>query len=356
MKRRVLRGLVTLAVAATIGMQVAGAGALDGYTPDPPISPWGELDQAGNTNTQTAKKVLEATKLIKKGNKYLLGHTYESTMPTFPGQSWMMEMKPPVAVERQVANVEHVHTEIGQNGTQLDAFGHFGLLPEGSVNVNDTQYYNQFTGQEVHGPTGLQNLGVEKLHPFFTRGVLIDVARHTNGNRTLPPGTEISLTRVKQTLAAQGMTEDDIRSGDVVLVRTGWEEHWGKGTLVYYAGAPGIPGSTPGIGLEVARWLAGRGVACVGSDNWGIEVAGVKRLPGDPSYVPGVSFPVHNELLVRNGIPLQESMHLDDLAAAAANEVAEGRAGRDAYTFAYIFVPVPIKGASGSPGTPMAVK
>jgi hypothetical protein len=106
---------------------------------------WGKLDEAGNTNTQTSKKLLEATKLIRKGKKYMLGHDYEMGMPSFPGNSWVMEMKPPTPLGRHVGNIEYFHGEIGQNGTQLDALGHFGIKPDdGDPNIQNTLYYTGF--------------------------------------------------------------------------------------------------------------------------------------------------------------------------------------------------------------------
>jgi hypothetical protein len=53
---------------------------------------------------------------------------------------------------------------------------------------------------------------------------------------------------------------------------------------------------------------------------------------------------VHIELIAKNGIFLHENL---DLA-----ELVQDRA----YEFAYIFVPVPLKGATGSPGSPIAVR
>ena len=320
------------------------------YNAEPQTSVlWGKDDEAGNTNTQNSKKLLEATKLIKKGKKYMLGHVYEIGMPAFPGNSWVLEMKPPTPLDRHVGNIEYFHGEIGQNGTQLDALGHFGIKPnDGDPNIQNTLYYNRFRGSEVHGVTGLKKLGVEKLKPFFTRGILLDVSLYQFGGAVLPEGQEITMEHVRNTLSKQGMTEDDIREGDVVLFRTGWEANWDKGTLGYYKGLPGTPGGVPGIGLEVAKWLAAKRVACVGADNWGVEFYPNNSVPGLPS-------PVHNELIVKNGIPHQESMHLSELADDAAVEKETG-SGRDAYTFAYIFVPVPVKGASGSPGIPMAVQ
>lgn len=323
------------------------------YDPEPPVSRWGQGDEAGSSNTQTPAKVLQAVKLIKKGKKYQLGHVYEPTMPLFPGNTHALELKTPITIGRQTGNFDFYHGDIGQNGTQFDALGHFGLQPEGSTNFADAFFYNRFRGSEIFSPEGLVHLGVEKIKPFFTRGILLDVARYANGGATLAPGQEITLGMVRATLAAQGMTEDQITEGDVVLFVTGWEEKWGQGTLAYYAGAPGIPGATPGIGLEVARWLAAKKVACVGADNWGVEVVPNLNSP------PGIPFPVHNELLVRNGIPHQESMSLAALAADLAGELAAARSADDArrvYTFAYIYAPVPLKGATGSPGAPLAVR
>ena len=61
--------------------------------------------------------------------------------------------------------------------------------------------------------------------------------------------------------------------------------------------------------------------------------------PNDPK----IAVPAHIELLVKNGILLHENLKLAELAA------------RKQYRFAYIFTPVPIKGATGSPGSPIAV-
>lgn len=350
----------------------------DAFSPGP--SGWNvpgqPRDEAGNTNTQTDAKVREAVRLIRTGRKYVLGHTYENSMPLFPGNLWSLESKAPLQVFRQVANADMFHGEISQNGTQLDAFGHFGLIPTPASAPTDSFHYNCFRGHELYGADGLQHLGVENLKPFFTRGILIDVLSHLHPeSETLPADApqlpnathqqagEITVSDVKRTLSKQGMSEDDIRPGDVVLIRTGWESKWNDptGTVAYYAGAPGVPGRTPGVGLDLAVWLAAKQVAAVGSDNWGVEVAPKIAHTDDPTHPtndPNVSFPVHNELIIKHGIPHQESMVLSELAGDALDKVEErGRAaGRDAYTFAYIFVPVPLEGASGSPGVPIAIR
>ena len=80
----------------------------------------------------------------------------------------------------------------------------------------------------------------------------------------------------------------------------------------------------------------GKQIAYVGSDTWPVEV--------NPNPDPNIRGIVHQELLTKNGIFLHENLNLAELS-------------RDrAYEFAYIFVPVPLKGATGSPGSPIAVR
>ncbi|HXT09661.1 MAG TPA: hypothetical protein VN715_22340 [Roseiarcus sp.] len=51
----------------------------------------------------------------------------------------------------------------------------------------------------------------------------------------------------------------------------------------------------------------------------------------------------HQHLMMGHGIYLHEGLNLDALAATRR------------YEFAYVFSPLPIVGATGSPGTPLAV-
>jgi kynurenine formamidase len=94
--------------------------------------------------------------------------------------------------------------------------------------------------------------------------------------------------------------------------------------------------SCPGIGVGAAQFLAGEEVTVVGSDNWGVEVS--------PNPNASLAAPVHQLLLARNGIYLHENLNTAELA-------------RDnVYEFAYIYVPVAMKGATGSPGSPIAIR
>ena len=88
--------------------------------------------------------------------------------------------------------------------------------------------------------------------------------------------------------------------------------------------------------MEIAQWLVGEEIVLVGSDTWPVEVV--------PNPDPDLAFPVHNELITKNGILTHENL---DFARLIDDQV---------YQFAYIFVRVPIKGGTGSPGSPIAVR
>jgi hypothetical protein len=73
----------------------------------------------------------------------------------------------------------------------------------------------------------------------------------------------------------------------------------------------------------------------VGSDTWGAEAV--------PNPDKKLAFPVHGELITRNGIFNHEHLVFDELI-------------RDRmYEFVYFFSPMTIKGATGSTGGPIAV-
>jgi kynurenine formamidase len=134
-----------------------------------------------------------------------------------------------------------------------------------------------------------------------------------------------SLADLKACLERQGVPEQTIRPGDAVFVRTGHGSRWYTETRTFYDGAPGI-------GLECARWFSSLQVCVVGADNFAVEVV--------PPVDPEIFHPCRQHLIMENGIHLHEGMTF------------EGLAEREAWVFAYVFAPLPIVGATGSPGKP----
>ena len=270
------RSLVAVAVGLTV-LAGVGVSLMSAQQPTPPPNDkpltdkwapteWGANDKVGAPNRTTPAMVLKAVRLVKQGKVATLGKLYHSSIPAFGPRSWTMSIPGtptggPFGKNMLVYHDEYLATEIGQTGTQFDGLGHIGVLVGAEGDLNAMRFYNGVTGAEMVSAYGLKKLGVEKVKPFFTRGILLDVAGYKG--RMLDRGEEISLADVRATMARQGIA--DIRRGDVVLFHTGWGSLWMKDNARFDSGEPGI-------GLEVARWLADRQIACVGSDTWATEV------------------------------------------------------------------------------------
>lgn len=296
---------------------------------------WGADDEAGSTNWYTKPEVLARALGASSGEKvYKLGHEYNADMPLFGARKFSLRIPgiptgDPTGLggNRVTWNDEFLATEIGQVGTQFDGLGHIGVIIGESGDGRNMRWYNGFTAAEMHNSYGLNKLGAEKLHPILARGILIDVAAIWGGD--MVAGDEITMEHVNKALEAQGMAGFEFAPGDAILIRSGWEQHWGD-PATFNAGAPGI-------GMEVARWIAEDVQAGVTVfDTW----------PGDavPNPDPACVFCVHTYLQTRHGIVNQENAKLSELAADGT------------YVFTYVYSPSPITGATGSNGAPIAIK
>jgi kynurenine formamidase len=266
----------------------------------------------------TPAKTLEAKDLIKQGNVYQLGRVYESGMPMFGTRHYSLRIPQTFKIpgnNQATYHDELVSAELGQVGTQFDGLGHIGI---GDL------FYNGNNRADFAQPEGLTKLGIENVGPLFTRGVLIDVAKLKG--KQLESGYEITPADLQAALKSQAL---EIRPGDVVLIHTGWGSLWMKDNARYVQGSPGI-------GVAAAQFLADKEVIVVGSDNWGVEVS--------PNPDASLGAPVHQLLIARNGIYLHENLNTEELARDSV------------YEFAYIFAPLRLKGATGSPGNPIAVR
>lgn len=302
-------------------MVVAGltAGTAVSQTDAVPLSPWGARDQRGAANRITPAKVLEARDLITRGTVYQLGRVYEAAMPLFGTRHFSLRIPQtygPLGANRTTYHDEIVSGEIGQVGTQFDGLGHIGI---GDV------FYNRNNRAEFSRGDGLAALGVENVGALTTRGVLIDIAA-LKGVELLDGGYEITRADLAGALERQRV---EIHASDVVLLHTGWGSLWLEDNARFNA-------SAPGIGLDAARYLVEHEVVLVGADTWALEVI--------PNPDANLQFPVHQLLIPQNGIYIFENLLTEELARERI------------YEFAFFYAPLKLKGATGSPGNPLAIR
>jgi kynurenine formamidase len=281
-------------------------------------SRWGPGDQRGSANHMKAETVLRAAKLIRAGEVIELGHVLNAAMPFFGTRRFDVHTKRTFMnpqSNRRGSNEELVVSEIGQVGTQLDGFAHQTI---------GNSMYNCFKVDETATRNGFGKLGIENAGALVTRGVLIDVAAF-KGVDILPDNYEITAPDLEQALEKDTLK---LQSGDAVIINTGWGKLWGKDNARYAKGCPGI-------GVAAAEWLAKQDPMLVGADNFSVEVS--------PNPDLKVSLPVHQIMLVVNGIHLVENLKLDELTAKRIHE------------FAFIVQPLKVQGGTGSTVAPIAV-
>ena len=261
-------------------------------------SKYGAKDTLGAINNLSADKVKQAARLVKTGKTYALGVETGPDSPAYPPRSYSMTilqlddgMGTPLGVNKATGNDDLMYLWMGI-GSQIDGLGHMG--------VNHV-YYNGNKASDFVTPKGLTKLSIDKLPPIVSRGVLLDIAK-LKSQDILKEGTAINSDDIK---AAAKAAKVKIESGDVVLLHTGWLNVMDADPQRFMAGQPGL-------GLDGAKYLAGLGVVAVGADNWALEVL--------PSENPEHAFPVHPELLAKNGVYILENM---DTRALAADGVSE---------------------------------
>lgn len=293
------------------------------------VGPYGPGDQRGSFNEITPLRTAQAARLLN-GNSvksYQLGEEMFNGFPAFPSSPPRTHdmflyvfgyEAPPGFVEG--GGIQSTSIPLGPNlvsgheerfrenftfqiGTQIDGLNHIGV---GEL------YYNGFRGPDIATPTGTTALGNETMGPIATRGVIYDVVGlkveqgrsdsyfvAPNGKAVLNDNYRVTLDDLQACLKRQKVPE--IRSGEVPIIHTGWTHLVRSDPSRYLT-------QEPGIYLEEARYFADRRVALVASDTWGVEVL-------DPAVTNGNAFPVHQELMVGNGIRLGESFVTDDAIA-----------------------------------------
>ena len=301
--------------AASVSALAAEPAALIAAAKRSPAPPWPAGDERGMANTlgpittqrcawhmaQPSARVYEASQVRS------------NSMPKSPfaGPGGMQPKGTagvPFSAHAFNSEVMQADAEPAQQGTQLDALGHFARIknpwdPKGAFPADEAVYYGGLTQKDVK-PTPdspLKKLGIEKVPAFVTRGVVLDMTAVV-GRNPVPAGTPFNKKEIDDALAKQGI---QIKKGDVVLFHTGWQDMASKDAKAFSAGEPGL-------GKEGAEYLVSKEVVAIGADQWGLEVVPFEKGVG--------VFEVHQILLPRNGVYILENMNTAPLVADRAWE------------------------------------
>ncbi len=301
---------------------------------------WGPEDQVGALNAvRTPEAVLRALRQIKTGRVYDLGVRVDHTSYKWPGHSptVIMSFRSPEGVKRGQDIEGFAKHKTGQAfhssalflsdnvGTQIDGLGH---ITTGA----DNHWYNGFREQNHGGDFGIRKADADGIPPIIARGVLIDVAAW-RGVDALPSNFPIGPKELEAALRAQKV---DVEPGDVVLVRTGTLRYWGSTGADHKKIAEH---DSAGITLAAARWLVEqKGAVFIGGDTSGTEA-------GQDPDLPGAVNPVHEYLLIEQGVHIGEFHFLEGLS-------------RDkVYRFTYLAMTNRLKGTvAGTALRPVAVE
>ena len=201
--------------------------------------------------------------------------------------------------------------------THIDALAH--------VSENGMLHGGVDAAKAQQGPELFKSHGVETIAPVFRRGVLLDIAK-TKKVDVLAPAEEITVADLETALKAANVS---INFGDVIFLRTGWTRYWSDSRKYLGLDSEG----TPGVAAPGAEWLAAKKPFAVGNDTAGFEQIVQKNITMD----------AHRILIAQHGIHIIENLDLEELSQC-------GRAD-----FAFVTLPLRIKGATGSPLRPVAL-
>jgi kynurenine formamidase len=340
-------GMAMAACATAAAQTVNDAPLTEKWSP----SEWGAEDKAGAVNRTTPQIVMKAVGLVKRGKVATLGKIYQGDAPAFGTRSWKLVIpgRPtggPFGPQQLVYNDEYVATELGQIGTQFDGPGHIGVITsKGMFYYNGRYLHDKDVSSGGMGPLGVEHVAQKG---FVCRGVLLDAVALRGGSLPIPkennasdPGI-VTAKDVEEMVKRQGIAP--IGDGDCVFLHTGHGDIWHPKDWDKFDAAEkakriaAFNAGEPGFGISACEYLAGRKIILTGADTWAVEAVG--KGAGGENPQP---FECHIKLQTKRGIWNIENLDLSQLVADRA------------YEFLFVWSPLKMKGATGSPGNPVAL-
>jgi kynurenine formamidase len=323
------------------------------YTTGP--SRWGPNDEIGMANTLGSATWQRCAQSLAnpRSRSYELSHLRSNTMPQSPfGVPLRDKYRPTVGIPgtaHAFNGEETVSGEPGAQGTQMDAIGHFAVLPEpwdgkGQFPADKAQYYGGRKQSEIK-PTPdspLQKLGIEKVPPIITTAVLLDAKTYLGKGKAMQPGETVTAKDIEEMLKAQGLESRGILPGDVLYIYTGWGDNWKDPDTEKFYYTKG-----PGLAYDAAKYIEEKQVVLLALDNPftdSVADGALEGKAGPPAGTPpALPFAIHHHDLTQAGIYQIQNANL----GALANDKV--------WVSCTMILPLRAQGNSGSPIRPVAI-
>ena len=312
------------------------------------------ISQRGMTNLLGVDTNLRCSQQMSnpKAKTYELSYKRTASMPLSP---FAGEYEPkflpeiPWAGSRQVFTMDVLNENVndGNQGTQMDALGHFGYTDEvwngdGEADLSSLKYFGELNGKEVKPTPGspLKKLGIESVPPIITTAVFLDVRKHIFNGKAMKAGEYVTVQHIEDTIKKSNVKDRGILPGDVVLINTGWSDNYQDpdDLGIYYTKAPGVT-------YNLVKYLSDKQVVGVGLDTWGVDTFAEEGEYGpERSQNPkGIANPAHHYFLTQSGVHTLENFNLKDLAKDSVD------------LSCVIILPLMTQGSSASPLRPVAI-
>ena len=326
-------------------------------------SKWGADDTAGSSNhTKNPENVKRAIGAIKEFKVITIGKFYHSEAPAFGPRSWNMTIPGtptggPFGKNALVYHDELITTELGQIQTQFDGPGHIGVnTSKGMFFYNGRlahEAYEHGAGGRVVGlgPLGVENVGA---NGFVCRVVVLDAVAYRKSQGAIPPDAEmlpipdatdslgiVTAADVEGILKMQDVA--DIAPGDCVALHTGQGNSWSNDRYKEMsseerkAARDLFAMGEPGFGISACEYFAERDIALTMGDTSANDAQPFGEKGND------YAVPCHTEMQTRRGIWNLENVDTKSLVEAGVKEGA------------FIWAPLKMIGATGSPGNPVVI-
>jgi kynurenine formamidase len=290
-----------------------------------PAGPWPAGDERGMANAIGPGTWMRCGWYLSqpKAKAYEASHVRSNTMPLSPFSGPYAYKPNPTTVlpgTQHAFNMESVTGDPGQQGTQIDALGHFGALAQpwdgkSESPANGAVYYGGHKQSDVK-PTPdspLLKLGMDKVPPIVTSAVLLDAKTYVGKGEPMKPGQLVTAKDIQGMLKAQGLTWRGLLPGDVLYVYTGWSDFWRDPDTekFYYTKAPGLS-------YDAARYVGDRRIVAVALDTPFVDPVNEGQLQGKSGPAAGspagLPFAVHHHMLTQMGIHHIENAKLGEMA------------------------------------------